>query len=80
MTLVWILLIGAIAGYLAGMIMKGGGYGLVGNIIIGIVGSVIGGYLLGMLGVSLGGGLAGTIITAVIGAVVLLAIARMIKK
>ncbi len=61
-------------------ILRNGGYGLLGNIIIGIVGSVIGGYLLGMAGLSLGGGLLGTIITAVIGAVVLLSIARMVKR
>ena len=67
--IVW-LLIGAIAGWLAGQIMKGGGFGLVGNIVVGIIGSLIGGFLLGGFFSSLG--LLGSVITAVIGAVILL--------
>ena len=73
------LAIGAVAGWLAGVIMKGGGFGLVGDIIIGIIGAVIGGWLFGMLGITVGG-LIGAIITATVGAVVLLAIVRVIKK
>ncbi len=67
--IVW-LVIGAVAGWLAGQIMKGGGFGLVGNIVVGIIGSLIGGFLLGGFFASLG--IIGSIITAVIGAVILL--------
>jgi len=73
------LIIGAIAGWLAGLIMRGGGFGLLGNIVVGIVGAFIGGYLLPMLGVHLAGVL-GAIVTAVIGAVVLLFIVGLIKR
>lgn len=72
------LIIGAVAGWLAGTIMKGGGYGLLWDIILGIVGAAIGGYLLGGLFSSLG--IVGSIITAVIGAVVLVFVIRLIKR
>ncbi|MEJ2489816.1 MAG: GlsB/YeaQ/YmgE family stress response membrane protein, partial [Sulfurovaceae bacterium] len=65
------LAIGAVAGWLAGQIMKGGGFGLLSNIIIGIVGSFIGGFLFGRF---ISGGLIGAIVTATLGAVVLLAV------
>ena len=71
-SLLAILIIGAIAGWLAGLIVKGYGFGLLGNIIIGIIGAFVGTWLLGRLGVSLGSGIAGAIINAVIGAVALL--------
>ncbi len=71
------LAIGAVAGWLAGQIMKGGGFGLLGNIIIGIVGSFIGGFLFGRF---ISGGLIGTIVTATLGAVVLLAVVKILKK
>jgi uncharacterized membrane protein YeaQ/YmgE (transglycosylase-associated protein family) len=71
------LAIGAIAGWLAGQIMKGGGFGLLGNIIIGIVGSFVGGFLFGRF---ISGGLIGTIVTATLGAVVLLAAVKILKK
>jgi uncharacterized membrane protein YeaQ/YmgE (transglycosylase-associated protein family) len=74
------LVIGAIAGFLAGKIVQGGGFGLIVDIIVGIVGAVIGGYLAGALGVSMGGGLIGSIILAVIGAVILLFVLRVIKR
>jgi len=80
MGLVWVLVVGAIAGWLAGRIMRGGGFGLVGNIVVGILGAVIGSWLLRTLGVSPGGGLAGTIATAVIGALVLLSVVGLIKR
>lgn len=78
--LIIFLLIGAVAGWLAGLLMKGGGFGLIGNIIVGIIGAVLGGYLFGALGISAGGGLAGSLITAVAGAVVLLFIVKLIKR
>lgn len=75
------LAIGAVAGWLAGLIFRGGGYGLLWNIIIGIVGGVIGGWLLGPFLESIfGEGMIGGIVTAVVGAIVLLWIASMIKK
>jgi len=71
------LAIGAVAGWLAGLIFKGGGFGLLWNIIIGIIGGVIGGWLFGGF---FGEGWIGGIITAVIGAIILLWIASMIYK
>ena len=71
------LAIGAVAGWIAGQLMKGGGFGLLGNIIIGIVGSFIGGFLFGRF---ISGGLMGTIVTATLGAVVLLAVVKLLKK
>jgi uncharacterized membrane protein YeaQ/YmgE (transglycosylase-associated protein family) len=77
------LVIGAIAGVIAGMVMKGGGYGLVGDIIVGLVGALIGGFLAALLGL---GGLNandpiswGSLIIAVIGAIILIAILRMMS-
>lgn len=78
-TLLIILAIGAVAGWLAGLIMKGGGYGLLGDIVIGIIGAFIGGFLFGLLGIS-AGGLIGQIITATAGAVVLIFVLRLLKK
>ena len=77
--IVW-LIVGAIAGWLAGLLVKGGGYGLIGDIVVGIVGALIGGWLAGVLGISIGSGLVASIITAVIGAVILLVILRAIKR
>jgi uncharacterized membrane protein YeaQ/YmgE (transglycosylase-associated protein family) len=75
-----ILIIGAIAGWLAGAIMKGGGFGLGGNIVVGIVGAFVGNWLFALLGVTLAGGVLGSIITATIGACVLLFVIRLIKR
>jgi uncharacterized membrane protein YeaQ/YmgE (transglycosylase-associated protein family) len=74
------LIIGAIAGWLAGVLVKGGGFGLIVDIIVGIVGAFVGGWLSDVLHISLGGGWIGSIITAVIGAVILLFIVRLIKR
>jgi uncharacterized membrane protein YeaQ/YmgE (transglycosylase-associated protein family) len=74
------LIIGAIAGWLAGVLVKGGGFGLIVDIIVGIVGAFIGGWLAGVLHISLGGGWIGSIITAVIGAVVLLFLIRLVRR
>lgn len=77
--LIVFLVIGAIAGWLAGTLFRGGGFGLLGNIVVGIVGAVIGGFVFGLLGIS-AGGIIGAIITATAGAVILLFIVRLIKK
>ena len=81
-TLIIWLVVGAIAGWLAGMIVKGGGFGLVGDIVVGIVGAFVGGWLLPRLGVHLGGMsvIAATIVSATIGAVVLLLLLRLIRR
>ena len=79
MDLLIFLLIGALAGWLAGLVMKGRGLGVLGNIIVGVIGAFLGGWLLPMLGVSFGGNI-GLFITAFIGAVVLLAIVGLIKR
>ena len=73
------LLIGAVAGWLAGLIMKGGGFGLVGDIVVGVIGSFIGGWLFSLLGIA-AGGLIGAIIAAVVGAIILIAILRLIRR
>ena len=73
------LAIGAVAGWLAGILMKGGGFGLIGNIIIGIFGAVVGGFVFNFLGIS-AGGLLGSIVMATVGAAILLAIVGVIKK
>ena len=78
-TLLIILAIGAVAGWLAGVIMKGGGFGLLGDIVVGIIGAFIGSFLFGLLGIS-AGGLIGQIITATVGAVVLIFVLRLVKK
>ncbi len=77
--IIW-LVIGAIAGWLAGQIMKGGGFGLVGDIVIGIVGAIVGGWLLPRIGVFVLGGMLGEILNAVIGACLILFILRLIKR
>ena len=78
-TLIIFLAIGAVAGWLAGVAMKGGGFGLLGDIVIGIIGAVIGGWLFGFLGITTGG-IVGAIITAFVGACLLLFVIRLIKK
>ena len=80
MDVLWFVLVGLIAGWLAGQLVKGGGYGLIGDIVVGIVGAVIGGYLFRTVGVSVGGGLVGSIVVATIGAIVLIVGLRLIKR
>jgi uncharacterized membrane protein YeaQ/YmgE (transglycosylase-associated protein family) len=77
--LIWWIVAGLIAGWAAGKIMKGGGYGTLMDIVLGIVGGIVGGWLLGIVGIH-AGGLIGSIIVAVFGAVVLIWVSRMIKK
>jgi uncharacterized membrane protein YeaQ/YmgE (transglycosylase-associated protein family) len=77
-TIIWWLVVGLIAGVLASFIMRGG-YGIVGDIVIGIVGAFLGGFLASLLGIG-AGGIVGTIIIAVIGACILIAILRMISR
>jgi len=77
--LAWIV-VGLIAGWLAGQVMKGGGYGTLVDIILGLVGGVVGGWVFGMLGIWPAGGMVGSIIVAFVGAVILVAISRLLKR
>ena len=78
--LIWWLIVGGIAGFLAGKVMKGGGFGVGMDIVVGIVGSVIGGWVFGLLGIFSGGGIIPSIVVAFVGACVLLWLVRMFKK
>jgi uncharacterized membrane protein YeaQ/YmgE (transglycosylase-associated protein family) len=78
-SLIWFLLIGLIAGWLAGLIMKGSGYGLLGDMVIGILGAMIGGHVLGWFGI-IAYGLIGDLVSAVVGAIILIFIIRLIKR
>ena len=75
----WIV-VGLVAGWLAGQLMKGGGYGVVVDIILGILGGIVGGWVFGLLGLSSGGGMIGSIIVAFVGAVILVGITRVLKR
>jgi len=76
--LAWIV-VGLIAGWLAGQVMKGGGYGVV-DIILGILGGILGGWVFGALGIWPGGGMIGSIVVAFVGAVLLVWITRLLKR
>lgn len=80
MSFLYFILVGALAGWLVGTLFKGGGFGLLGNIVVGIVGGVLGGWVFGLLGISTDGGLLGSIITAVVGGGLLVWIVGMFKK
>jgi uncharacterized membrane protein YeaQ/YmgE (transglycosylase-associated protein family) len=77
--LYWII-VGLIAGWLAGLVMKGGGYGIIVDILLGIVGGWLGGWLFGRMGIWPAGGMIGSIIVAFIGAVILVGITRILKR
>ena len=77
--LIW-LVIGAVAGWLAGNVIRGGGYGLIGDIVVGILGSIVAGYLLPLLGIHLGAGFVRSVINAFIGACLLLTIVRLVVR
>jgi uncharacterized membrane protein YeaQ/YmgE (transglycosylase-associated protein family) len=77
--LVW-LLIGAVAGWLAGTIVRGGGFGLIGNIVVGIIGSFVGGWLFDYFDIAAGGGIFGAIIGATVGAVALLFLVSLVRR
>jgi uncharacterized membrane protein YeaQ/YmgE (transglycosylase-associated protein family) len=77
--IIW-LIVGALAGWIAGLIVKGYGFGLIGNIIVGIIGAVIAGWLLPRLGIVIGSGFVASLINAIIGAVILLVIIGLIRR
>ncbi len=76
--LYWIV-VGLIAGWLAGVVMKGGGYGMVVDIVLGMLGAIVGGWIFSALGIGAGGGLIGGIVVAFIGAVAVVALTRALK-
>ncbi|HEX5012084.1 MAG TPA: GlsB/YeaQ/YmgE family stress response membrane protein [Planctomycetota bacterium] len=76
----WFILIGLIAGWLAGVLVKGGGYGVIGDIVVGVLGALFGGWLFRQLGVSTGGGLGWAILVSTVGAVVLIVLVRLIRR
>ena len=80
MSLLWFLVVGLVAGWLAGVLVKGGGFGVIGDLVVGVIGAFLGGWLFSTLGASAGGGLLGSIIVAVVGAVVLLFVVRLVKR
>lgn len=80
MGLLYLMVVGLIAGWLAGQVMRGGGYGVLVDIILGILGGVVGGWVFGTLGIWPGGGMIGSIVVAFIGAVILVWIARALKR
>ena len=77
--IVW-LIVGAIAGWLAGVIVKGGGFGLIGNIVIGIIGAIVAGWVLPLFGVLIGGGFFAQVINAAIGAIIVLLVVAFIQR
>jgi len=79
-SLIIFILVGAIAGWLAGQIVKGFGFGLLGNIVVGIVGAFVAGLVLPTVGLSLGGGIVAAIIHATLGAVILLFLIKLVKS
>ena len=79
-SIIIMIVVGAIAGWLAGQVMKGGGYGPLMDIVLGILGGIVGGWLFGALGIWPAGGMIGAIIVAFIGAVILVGLTRMLKR
>lgn len=79
MELLWFILIGLAAGWLAGKLVRGGGFGVLGDLVVGLIGAIIGGYLFRALGVA-AYGLLGSLIVATIGAVVLIFLVRLVKR
>jgi uncharacterized membrane protein YeaQ/YmgE (transglycosylase-associated protein family) len=79
-SLIVFLIVGAVAGWLAGLLVKGYGFGLIGNIVVGIVGALIAGWLFPVLGLQLGSGILAAIIHSTIGAVILLVLLRLVKQ
>jgi len=78
--MIYWLVVGLIAGWLAGLVMKGGGYGVIVDLLLGIVGGWLGGWLFGRLGIWPAGGMIGSIIVAFVGAVILVGITRLLKR
>ena len=78
-SLLYFLIIGLVAGFLAGKIMKGKGFGFLGNLVVGVIGAFIGGYVFGLLNIAVSG-LIGSLVAALVGAIILLWIISLVKK
>lgn len=78
--MIWTIVVGIVSGWLAGLIMKGDGYGLIWDLVLGIAGAVVGGWLFGLLGLSASGGTIGTIVVSTAGAVFLIFVSRIISR
>ncbi|HUL71194.1 MAG TPA: GlsB/YeaQ/YmgE family stress response membrane protein [Gemmatimonadales bacterium] len=78
-SLFWFLIIGILAGWLAGKIMRGGGFGLLGDLVVGVIGAVVGGWIFGLLHIA-AWGLIGSLVTALVGAMAFLYVIRLIKR
>ena len=79
MSVIWYIIIGIVAGFLAGKIMRGGGFGLLINLLVGIIGGLLGGWVFGLLGIA-ASGIIGSLITATVGAILMLWIASLFNK
>jgi uncharacterized membrane protein YeaQ/YmgE (transglycosylase-associated protein family) len=79
-SLIWFILIGLAAGWFAGQFLKGGGFGIFGDIVVGVIGAVNGGFLFHVIGLSTGGGLLGNLTAAAIGAIVLLLVIHQFRQ
>ena len=77
--LLLLIFIGLVAGWLAGVLVKGGGFGILGDIVVGVLGAVIGGYIFGVVGIG-GSGLLGQILVATVGAILLIFVLRLIRR
>jgi uncharacterized membrane protein YeaQ/YmgE (transglycosylase-associated protein family) len=77
---IYSIIVGLVAGWLAGQVMKGGGYGVLMDIVLGLLGGIVGGWVLGALGIWPGAGIIGSIIVSFIGAVILVALSRMLRR
>ncbi len=80
MGILWVIIVGALAGWLAGLAVKGAGFGLLGNILVGILGAFVAGYLFPGLAIGLGGGVIGVILASAAGAIVLLVVVGLIRR
>jgi uncharacterized membrane protein YeaQ/YmgE (transglycosylase-associated protein family) len=78
--MIYSIIVGLIAGWLAGQMMKGGGYGVLMDIVLGLLGGIVGGWVFGALGIWPTGGIVGSVVVSFVGAVILVAITRMLKR
>jgi uncharacterized membrane protein YeaQ/YmgE (transglycosylase-associated protein family) len=78
--MIYSIIVGLIAGWLAGQVMKGGGYGVFMDLVLGLLGGIVGGWVFGALGIWPTGGIIGSVLVSFVGAVILVAITRMLKR
>lgn len=79
MEILWFIVIGIVAGWLAGLVVRGRGLGIIADLVVGIIGAIIGGYLFGHLGISVDGTI-GSLITATVGAILLLCVVQLFRR